>query len=112
MDHFAHQIDAAPAYVMFCLKHQPYIGDFHTGASIYPAVQNFMLAAREQGLGTVFTTWYTREEDGLRACVQVPDDWRIAAILPLGYPQGRHGPVRRRPVRDVVAWDSWQGAAP
>jgi nitroreductase len=109
---FSRDIDKAPVYVMFCAQQQPYIGDYLNGASIFPAVQNFMLAVREKGLGTVYTTWYTRADHELRACVGIPADWNIAAVLPVGYPRGRHGPVRRRPVAEVVAWETWNGRAP
>ena len=77
------------------------------GASIYPAVQNFMLAARAEGLGTVVTTWYLFCEKELRELIGIPDDWSLAALLPIGWPVGHHGPVRRRPVEQVAYSDRW-----
>ena len=104
---FVGNFESIPAYVLFCVEGRgrpPVLSD---GASVYPAVQNFMLAARAHGLGTVTTTWFTYAEDELRRLVGIPDDWLIAALLPVGYPKGTHGPVRRRPVDDFARRDHW-----
>lgn len=97
----------APACVLFCVKPQPGAGELQQGGSIFPAVQNFLLAARAQGLGAAITLWHDSCEEELRSVVGVPDDWRIAALLTAGWPEGRHHPVRRKPVTDVVAVDRW-----
>ncbi len=55
----------------------------------------------------MITTWFTECEAELRRLVGVPDEWVLAALVPLGYPQGRPGPVRRAPVERVVCWDRW-----
>jgi nitroreductase len=99
--------DRVPAYVLFCALRTPFMEELYTGASIYPAMQNFILAARTKGLGTVVTTWYRLCEAELRELVGVPEDWVIAALLPVGYPKGRHGPVRRAPVGSVVCLEHW-----
>lgn len=99
--------DRVPAYVLFCALRTPFMEELYTGASIYPAMQNFILALRERGVGTVVTTWYRLCEPELRSLVGVPDDWVIAALLPVGYPKGKHGPVRRRPAEEVVCIDHW-----
>jgi nitroreductase len=76
--------------------------------SIFPAVQNFCLAARAEGLGTCLTSWASYGgETILREAVGVPDDWMLAGHVVVGWPRGRHGPVRRRPVVDVAALDRW-----
>lgn len=81
--------------------------------SIYPAVQNFLLAARAQGLGACVTSWASYGgEQLLRETVGVPDDWVLAAHVVVGWPKGRHGPVRRRPVVDAVFGDRWDVPAP
>jgi nitroreductase len=101
-----------PAYVLFCAERTPFMEELYTGASIYPAMQNFMLAARSHGLGTVVTTWYRMCETELRQLVGIPDGWVIAALLPVGYPKGSHGLVRRRPMEESVCVDHWDTAMP
>jgi nitroreductase len=72
------------------------------GASIYPAVQNLLLAAHALGLGTVLTTrWKSREAD-VRALLGAPEAMGVHAIIPLGWPDRRYGRNRRRPVREVT----------
>jgi nitroreductase len=101
-----------PAYVLFCTERTPFMEELYTGASIYPAMQNFILAARSHGLGTVVTTWYRLCEPELRRLVGIPDGWVVAALLPVGYPKGSHGPVRRRPLEESVCIDHWDSKMP
>jgi nitroreductase len=77
------------------------------GASIYPAVQNIILACRAFGLGTVITTNHIRCEDELRAVLGLPDDVSTYALMPIGYPEGKFGPLSRRPVAEVTYADRW-----
>lgn len=82
------------------------------GGSIYPAVQNFVLAARAQGLGTCLTSWASYGgEPLLRAAVGVPADWMLAGHVVVGWPRNDPGRVRRRPLTEVVALDHWEHAA-
>jgi len=76
-------------------------------SSIYPAVQNLLLAARAHGLGATLTIWHLFREADFRRVLGVPDDHGIYALVPVGYPVGRFGPVRRRHVQDVLHWDRW-----
>ena len=110
MFEFVDNFEQIPLYVLFCARQHPNQPELFVGASIYPAMQNFLLAARERGLGGVITTWFTECEAELRALVGIPDGWKIAALVPVGYPRGSHGPVKRGPLEDVVCWDEW--AAP
>ena len=82
------------------------------GASIYPAVQNIVLACRALGLGTVITTNHILYEDEARAVLGLPDDVFTFALMPLGYPRGRYGPLSRRPVAEVALADRWGQAWP
>jgi nitroreductase len=77
------------------------------GAAVYPAAQNVLLAARGLGLGATFTTWHMPSEKAVRALLGIPDDARIAVSIPVGYPDRPFGPVRRRPLEDVVHWEKW-----
>jgi nitroreductase len=74
-------------------------------ASVYPAVQNVILACRALGLGTCLTTNHFLVEDEVRAIVGLPDDYRVYAMMPIGWPVGRYGPVRRKPLPAVACRD-------
>jgi len=81
--------------------------------SIFPAMQNFLLAARAQGLGACLTSWASYGgEELLRSAIGVPDDWMLADHVVVGWPKGKHGPVRRRPWQDAVNLDHWGERAP
>ncbi len=75
------------------------------GASIYPAVQNVILACRAVGLGTCMTTNHMLFEDEVKEVIGLPAEYRTFALLPIGYPVGRFGPVNRRPLNEVVTID-------
>jgi nitroreductase len=78
------------------------------GASIYPAVQNLLLACRAEGLGCVLTTLLCECEDEVRALLAIPEPWATAALVPVGYPVLRgHGPVSRRSVEQLTFRDRW-----
>jgi nitroreductase len=96
------------ASVLFTQKRYPTASELLLGGSIFPAVQNFLLAARSQGLGTCLTSWASYGgESLLREAVGVPDNWLLAGHVVVGWPRGRHGPVRRRPLDEVVFRDRW-----
>lgn len=76
-------------------------------SSIYPAVQNLLLAARAHGLGATLTIWHLFREGDFRRVLGVPRGYGIYALVPIGYPLGRFGPVRRRPVDEVLHWQRW-----
>ena len=83
------------------------------GGSIYPAVQNFLLAARAQGLGACLTSWASYDGEAiLREAVDLPDDWLLAAHVVVGWPRGKHGPLRRRPLSEAVMYDRFDHDAP
>ncbi|TML39229.1 MAG: nitroreductase family protein [Actinobacteria bacterium] len=76
-----------------------------TYASVYPAVQNLILAARGRGLATVLTTVYRVYEDELGELCGVPERYDVVALLPLGHPQGRWGDAARRPPGSLTSWN-------
>lgn len=82
------------------------------GASIYPAVQNILLACRALGLGTVITTNHIRCEDQVKAVLRIPDDVATFALMPIGWPVDKFGPLTRRPLAEVVRADRWETAWP
>ena len=73
------------------------------GGSIYPTVQNFCLALRDQGVGTAVTTLLCHEEPAVRELLQIPDGFLTAAHIAVGYP-ARAFPTRltRSPVEEIV----------
>jgi nitroreductase len=98
--------------ILFAQKRFPTASELLLGGSIFPAMQNFLLSARALGLGACVTSWASYGgEPLLRQAVGVPDDWMLAGHVVIGWPRGRHGPVRRRPLEEVVALDVWDGPA-
>jgi nitroreductase len=94
--------------VLFTQKRFPTASEWLLGGSIFPAMQNFLLAARAQGLGACMTSWASYGgEQLLRDAVGVPDDWMLAGHIVVGWPKGRHGPLRRRPLAAAVNFDRW-----
>ena len=77
------------------------------GASIYPAVQNIILTCRALGLGTVITTNHIRCEDEVKALLGIPEDVSTWALMPIGWPIDKFGPLTRRPIAEVVHADRW-----
>jgi nitroreductase len=82
------------------------------GASIYPAVQNIILACRAFGLGTLITTNHMLYEDEVKAVLGLPDDVQTYALMPIGYPRGKFGPLTRRALSEVVHADRWSSSWP
>jgi nitroreductase len=79
-----------------------------THASVYPAVQNFILAARSLGLGTTLTTLHRIYEDEVRELCEIPDRYEVLALMPLGHPKGRWGIAPRgRPAENLTSWESF-----
>jgi nitroreductase len=80
-----------------------------SGSSIYPAVQNILLACRALGLGSVLTTIHAYYNDEVRAVLNLPPEFMTYAMLPIGYPEEGfgHGPVKRRPLSEVAFLDRW-----
>jgi nitroreductase len=76
-------------------------------ASIYPAIQNLLLAARARGLAATMTTWHLFAEADVREILEVPKSVRTYALIPVGWPLGRFGPVTRRPPEEVIRHDHW-----
>ena len=78
------------------------------GGSVYPAVQNFLLACRNEGLGCVLTTLLCYEEAAVKQLLGMPDDWYTCAHVPVGYPVlGGHGTISRRDVSQMVSYNGW-----
>ncbi|MEU6403354.1 nitroreductase family protein [Streptomyces sp. NPDC046985] len=77
------------------------------GSCVYPGVQNLLLAARGLGLAANITIWHLMLEDEWKAALGIPEDMNTFAAIPVGWPRGNFGPVRRRPVSEVIHRDRW-----
>ena len=98
--------------VLFTYQRFDSASELLLGGSIFPAMQNFILAARAQGLGTCATSWASYGgEQMLREAVGIPDDWMLAGHVVVGWPRGAHGPVRRHPPSEVTFADTWGSPA-
>jgi nitroreductase len=101
-------LSAAPVLIVACVD-TPASGraGFQTGASIYPSVQNLLLAARALGLGSCLTTLHRRRKARIHEILGIPDHVESAAIIPLGWPDRDYGPNRRPPLAQFVRYDHW-----
>ncbi|MGW3679807.1 nitroreductase family protein [Streptomyces prasinus] len=77
------------------------------GSCVYPGVQNLLLAARGLGLAANITIWHLMLEEEWKAALGIPEDMHTFAAVPVGWPRGNFGPVRRRPVEEVVHRNRW-----
>ena len=106
--YLADHLHEAPVWIVPCLEGVGIWGSnpHWAGSSIYPAVQNMLLAARALGLGATLTTLFLRFDQEVAAALGLPPDAHAYALLPIGYPMGRFGPVRRT-LDNVVYEDRW-----
>ena len=105
-EYLAHHLAEAPLFIIATVR-----GDGSNplaGASIYPAVQNLMLAARALGLGTTLTTLHKLHEKEVKELLGVPDDVQTMALIPVGWPKGKFGVPPRMPAEKVVYWEKWE----
>ena len=97
----------APVWIVACLDERELTPSPASGGSIYPAVQNMLLAARALGLGSTLTSRHLQHQAEVEAILGLPPGFHSYAILPIGYPLGNFGPVGRGPLADVVYQDRW-----
>jgi len=109
-DHLANHIAEAPVLIFATIRRDmPTSGpSLLLGASIYPAVQNLMLAARAIGLGTALTTLHRLHEAEVKELLGIPDGIETMAMIPVGWPKGKFGTPARLPAEKVVYWDQWK----
>jgi len=118
VDHFAE----IPVLVVPCLRggvragHVPYLPLPHAAASsffgsIYPSVQNILLAARAMGLGASLITLPLWSVTWARMILGLPLSVTPCCVVPLGWPRGRYGPTTRKPVEQVVHLDTYGNRA-
>jgi nitroreductase len=110
----AEHLHEAPVLLLVCMKPRsdlPAVRGRRSPAalyaSIFPAVQNILLAARALGLGSVLTTLHLVYEDEIKQRFGIPAEVETVALLPIGYPKGKFGPTTRRLVEEVTYWEKW-----
>jgi nitroreductase len=106
-DHF----EEVPVVIVACLRSVippwPSVAAMSAYGSIYPSVQNLLLAARAAGLGAALITLPLWSRFLARRCLGLPWNVNPCAVIPLGWPMGRYGPTTRRPVGEVVSLDRY-----
>ena len=114
--HLADHMSEAPVIVLACGKRDwPFsvplakrVGKAPPSyGSVYPAVENLLIACRARGLGASLTTAHQMFEAELAQHLGIPEEYGVVAAIPIGYPEGRFGPVARRPVGTVTHFDRW-----
>ncbi|HEY1828947.1 MAG TPA: nitroreductase family protein [Acidimicrobiales bacterium] len=106
MQHYVDQYETVPVVILPCFvqyRHTAYTD----GGSVYPACQNLLLAARALGYGGVMTSWQFAVDAELRELLHIPEEAQIMATITVGKPVGQHGPVRRRPLPELVFGERW-----
>jgi nitroreductase len=106
MQHFVDHLERVPVIVLVGLERYRAANPYE-GASVYPACQNLLLAARALGYGGALTMWHQAVESELRDLLGIPERVALSACITLGVPAGRHGPLRRRPLVELVHDAQW-----
>ena len=108
-DHLARTMAEVPVLLMACIEHDGGPSTMGRGGSIFPSVQNILLAARGLGLGSCLTSLHKRYEDEIKDLLGIPENVETAALLPIGFPaeNNRYGPTRRQPVKEVAYRERW-----
>ena len=107
VEYLTEHFHEAPVWIVACIDESGAQPTRWSGASIYPAVQNMLLAARSLGLGSTLTTRHLRHEKEAEAALGLPEGVHSYAILPIGYPMGNFGPVGRGKLADFVYQNRW-----
>ena len=111
VEYLTEHFHEAPVWIVACLADDAR-PNRASGASIYPAVQNMLLAIRALGLGSTLTTRHLLHERDAEAALGLPPGVHSYAILPVGYPMGRFGPVARGKLSEIVFQDKWGAPYP
>ena len=105
IEYLTENFHKAPVWIIACAE-EANSPSASSGASIYPAVQNMLLAARALGLGSTLTARHITFREEVEKLLGLPNNIRSFAILPIGYPEGRFGPTSRTPLKKVAFLDN------
>ena len=111
MQQYVDRFEQTPVVILACLDRYR-VPTPYEGASVYPACQNLLLAARALGYGGALTQWHLGVEHELREILAIPEHVALSACITLGVPEGSHGPLRRKPVAEITFDDEWGAPAP
>ena len=106
MDHM-HEI---PVLIVACFDYPEKVeglGVYRSAGSVWPGIQNLLLAARSLGLGAAPTTLALRDQDAVREVLNLPETFAALCLIPVGYPKGKFGPVSRKQFESVMRFDRW-----
>jgi len=109
----AEHLAEVPALIVACIEFaQPptAIEAARAGGSVWPGVQNVLLAARALGLGATPTTLGLTDREAVKEVLELPDGVEAYCLIPVGYPLGRFGAVTRLAPEETVHWDRWSPA--
>ena len=99
-----------PALIIACLDYGEKVQGldvYRNAGSIWPGIQNLLLAARALGLGAAPTTLALRDQDAVRKVLNLPENFAAMCLIPVGYPLGKFGPVTRKPLDEIMRFDRW-----
>ena len=80
--------------------------------AVYPCTQNILLACRALGLGAALTTMHQVFEEELHDYFEIPEEFGVVVTMPIGYPLGKFGTVRRKPAKDKTFFNRWGNLEP
>ena len=104
----AEHMHEIPALIIACYEfEQPVSNTTAAAGSIWPGIQNILLAARALGLGAAPTTLGLNPRDKVKEILDLPGNVEAVCLIPVGYPLGNFGPVTRLPVEQTMHWDKW-----
>jgi nitroreductase len=108
---FSERVAEVPALIVVCMREKSPTDDLSRTASffgsIFPAVQNLLLAARSRGLGTTLTTLHLADEARFKEALGIPEEVQTVAMIPIGYPTGEWRRPKRGSASEVTHWDRW-----
>lgn len=106
----AENLHLIPALIIACMQFDKEVSELEraqAGGSIWPGIQNVLLAARGLGLGAAPTTLGLMDRPAAKGALGLPADMEAFCLIPVGWPMGNFGPVTRLPVKETMRWDHW-----
>lgn len=114
--HLAEHLHEVPVLLLVCGKRDwPAVVPKHervglappSYGSIYPCVQNILLSCRGLGLGATLTTMHQFFQEELHERFGIPKEYGVVVMIPIGFPEGKFGPISRKPAAQVTHFDRW-----
>lgn len=109
-EHLAKNFAKVPAWILGASRkiYPPQAPeDVFMYSTIYPAGQNLIVAARSMNIGTCFTTFHRSAEPVIRDLCNIPSDVHLCLFVAVGHPDRKFMPVKRKPVEDILHWNTF-----